>query len=267
MSVTVQERQLAEREMLLEMYPSEIQDGPGGGGAAAALAAAAEAGIAFEADEWPELSFQLQLAVAGTRLRLNFRLPRGYLDEAGPAEPDLEVSAAGCSVEGRAQLVSAARSALRGDEECIALVAEAAVDAARDLATAAPPELPLAAPEVEAASEGAPLKRALLWMHHLKSPKKRKLIVEWAAELGLGGVSKPGFPGILVVEGSAADVDEYIRRLKRLRWQAIAVKGEGVAEKRGLPPKVLEVAETGMSEVARLCDVAGCAELFRTQLH
>jgi hypothetical protein len=33
------------------------------------------------------------------------------------------------------------------------------------------------------------------WLHHLKSEKKRKLIVAWARELGLAGASKPGFPG------------------------------------------------------------------------
>lgn len=36
---------------------------------------------------------------------------------------------------------------------------------------------------------------ALVWLHHLKSTTKRKLIVQWARELRLAGASKPGFPG------------------------------------------------------------------------
>ena len=62
--------------------------------------------------------------------------------------------------------------------------------------------------------------------HHIKSTTKRKHIVEWADELKLGGFSKPGFPGIVVVEGLEEDAAEYVQRLKRLRWQAMAVRAE-----------------------------------------
>jgi hypothetical protein len=31
---------------------------------------------------------------------------------------------------------------------------------------------------------------------------QRKSVVEWGAELGLGGFSKPGFPGVVLVEVS-----------------------------------------------------------------
>ncbi|ORX93388.1 DUF1115-domain-containing protein [Basidiobolus meristosporus CBS 931.73] len=66
--------------------------------------------------------------------------------------------------------------------------------------------------------------RALLWMHHIKNPNKRKDIVNWGEELQLNGFSKPGYPGIVVVEGLYENVEEYISRLKALRWQAIAVR-------------------------------------------
>ncbi|KAK9765090.1 RWD domain-containing protein 2B, variant 2 [Basidiobolus ranarum] len=56
--------------------------------------------------------------------------------------------------------------------------------------------------------------RALLWMHHIKNPNKRKDIVHWADELQLNGFSKPGYPGIVVVEGLDENVQEYISRLK-----------------------------------------------------
>ncbi len=43
--------------------------------------------------------------------------------------------------------------------------------------------------------------RKLIWFHHILSTTKRKAIVKWAAELELGGYSKPGYPGVLIVEG------------------------------------------------------------------
>ena len=33
----------------------------------------------------------------------------------------------------------------------------------------------------------------LLWFHHIRSPKKRRDIINWARELGLGGQCKPGW--------------------------------------------------------------------------
>ena len=43
--------------------------------------------------------------------------------------------------------------------------------------------------------------RKLIWFHHILSTTKRKAVVKWAAELELGGYSKPGYPGVLIVEG------------------------------------------------------------------
>ena len=48
-------------------------------------------------------------------------------------------------------------------------------------------------------------------------------IVAWAAELGLGGFSKPGHPGIVVCEGLEADVEEYTTRLRALRVGAVLI--------------------------------------------
>ena len=50
-------------------------------------------------------------------------------------------------------------------------------------------------------SECAVIGRKLIWFHHILSTTKRKAIVKWAAELELGGFSKPGYPGVLIVEG------------------------------------------------------------------
>ncbi|RIA92370.1 hypothetical protein C1645_765295 [Glomus cerebriforme] len=70
------------------------------------------------------------------------------------------------------------------------------------------------------------LSRILIWTHHLLSLGKRKNICQWAEELGLWGFSKPGYPGIIIIEGLYDKVHEYISRLKSLRWQAITVRSE-----------------------------------------
>ncbi|KAF5836965.1 hypothetical protein DUNSADRAFT_5194 [Dunaliella salina] len=65
-----------------------------------------------------------------------------------------------------------------------------------------------------------------LWFHHIKNLYKRKVILEWARELQLGGASKPGYPGVVLVEGAVEDVQEYVGRLRSLQWKAMQVRAE-----------------------------------------
>ncbi|CAG8498143.1 2184_t:CDS:2 [Dentiscutata heterogama] len=68
--------------------------------------------------------------------------------------------------------------------------------------------------------------RILIWTHHLLSLEKRKCVCRWANELGIWGLSKPGYPGIIIVEGLYDNVQDYISRLKNLKWQAITIRSE-----------------------------------------
>mmetsp|Transcript_31953 Transcript_31953/g.80713 ORF Transcript_31953/g.80713 Transcript_31953/m.80713 type:complete len:147 (+) Transcript_31953:119-559(+) len=119
----------------------------------------------------------------------------------------------------------------------------------------------------------------LLRFHHIKSLTKRKSIVEWARTLRLGGFCKPGFPGVIVVEGEESDVAEYVRLIKSLRWQAMGVRAEegealacqgggteatrdALAAARKLPAAFQELAESGMSELGQACRDAGLEQLF-----
>lgn len=72
------------------------------------------------------------------------------------------------------------------------------------------------------------IKRTLLWSHHLLATSKRKAILTWSRELCLGGYSRPGYPGAIFVEGEIANVDEFVRRMKALKWQALQVRAEEV---------------------------------------
>ncbi|KAI5783183.1 hypothetical protein DFH27DRAFT_276748 [Peziza echinospora] len=68
--------------------------------------------------------------------------------------------------------------------------------------------------------------RAVIWSHHIASSLKRRDILNWSRELGLGGFSRPGWPGAVVIEGEEADVREFEARLKALQWAALQVRGE-----------------------------------------
>lgn len=136
----------------------------------------------------------------------------------------------------------------------------------------------------------------VVWFHHIKSTEKRKNLVAWARELALSGYSKPGFPGILVVEGLAPAVREYLARVRALQWQAMQIRGEQrvacascraassgagescalqggsggssceVAVPRSLQGKFLELPESGMSQLSSECRSAGLEELFLAAL-
>ncbi|GAA5899178.1 hypothetical protein JCM5296_000358 [Sporobolomyces johnsonii] len=70
------------------------------------------------------------------------------------------------------------------------------------------------------------LKTTLIWSHHLLATSKRKDIVAWSTELTLFGISKPGYPGVIVVEGAKEQVDEFVWRIKQLQWKALQIRCE-----------------------------------------
>ena len=65
--------------------------------------------------------------------------------------------------------------------------------------------------------------RIWIYSHHIYSVNKRKNIVQWAKELELNGFSKPGKPGVICVEGTQENAQEYLSRLKSLNWQRLTV--------------------------------------------
>jgi hypothetical protein len=128
---------------------------------------------------------------------------------------------------------------------------------------------------LEASAVAPTLGRRLLFSHHIINPNKRKVVVEWALQLGLGGLSKIGWPGIIVVEGPERGCQEYVARLQHLRWKYLVVRGEMVERGapgtdldalRKLPRGFQELGQDGMSELARRCREAGLEQLFLTSM-
>ncbi|KAG8953995.1 hypothetical protein FRC04_000979 [Tulasnella sp. 424] len=67
---------------------------------------------------------------------------------------------------------------------------------------------------------------ALLSSHHLISPQKRKSLLKWSQELNLNGFAKVGYPGIIYVEGTKDEVEEFVQRVKQMQWLALRVRFE-----------------------------------------
>jgi hypothetical protein len=76
------------------------------------------------------------------------------------------------------------------------------------------------------ASEGR--KTVIIWLHHLLATSKRKqaLCPEGTDAASISGVTKPGYPGVLLFSGSAIAVNTHVQTLKNLRWQAFQVRYE-----------------------------------------
>jgi hypothetical protein len=84
-------------------------------------------------------------------------------------------------------------------------------------------------------------KTVIIWLHHLLATSKRKLAINptltasmstsssatnnsTTATSSLSGMTKPGYPGIMIFSGASALVDAHVRELKDLNWQAFQVR-------------------------------------------
>ena len=173
--------------------------------------------------------------------------------------------------EEHARVLRARRGdALERDRALAVALAELEVEAARGAATEC------AAARAAAAAAAVPrLGRRCIYFHHIIARSKRKAVLEWAAEMGLGGFAKIGWPGVVVVEGEESSCVAYVAALQRLRWKQMVVRGEQTVDGapgqsldalRALPMGMLEIADDGMSELGQHCERCGVHELFMTVL-
>jgi hypothetical protein len=84
----------------------------------------------------------------------------------------------------------------------------------------------------------------LIWFHHLLSLTKRKAII---ALQSVRGISKPGYPGILVLQGHKYVLNDVIAELKGMKWQAMQVRSEIECDEKSL--------ESGVHEVESIAEV------------
>jgi hypothetical protein len=67
-------------------------------------------------------------------------------------------------------------------------------------------------------------KTVIIWLHHLLALTKRKLALAPASPVA--GITKPGYPGIMIFSGPASAVNEHVNTLKAENWQAFQVRYE-----------------------------------------
>lgn len=93
----------------------------------------------------------------------------------------------------------------------------------------------------------------VVYLHHLLALSKRKAALAPSAP-GLSGVTKPGYPGVLVYAGPEAGVRAHVRALREMNWQAFQVRaeeegawrfahGEGVREVESMAEVVAAIEE------------------------
>ncbi|KAF2106444.1 hypothetical protein BDV96DRAFT_617330 [Lophiotrema nucula] len=68
-------------------------------------------------------------------------------------------------------------------------------------------------------------KTVIIWLHHLLALSKRKLAI--APPPLVSGITKPGYPGIMLFTGPASAVHDHLNTLKAENWQAFQVRYEG----------------------------------------
>ncbi|KAL7516793.1 hypothetical protein ACHAWX_001770 [Stephanocyclus meneghinianus] len=114
------------------------------------------------------------------------------------------------------------------------------------------------------------LSRRWIWVHHITNSNRFNQIVQEARQLHLGGYVKGGYPGVVVVEGSCQNCDEFVVWIKGNKSRPGGfgrnwghhVRGEAVIEARQLP-ETFEVLEDDMGKLGGLCRQFGVEEEFR----
>ncbi|KAK5047287.1 hypothetical protein LTR84_006809 [Exophiala bonariae] len=123
-------------------------------------------------------------------------------------------------------------------------------------------------------------KTVIIWLHHLLATSKRKLAINPTlhgsanpslslststpnTHQSISGITKPGYPGILIFSGASRLVDAHVRELKDLNWQAFQVRYDSTddgADRRCRWGFVHEESENGRG---RIVEVETMAEVVK----
>jgi hypothetical protein len=101
---------------------------------------------------------------------------------------------------------------------------------------------------------------ALFHFHHLLSSKKTTAIRALSRELGLSGVYKRGYPGLLFVSTRESDTDDqlrtFVKKIKSMQWQSCTLCGGGIKTEWSV---VFGEGRRGAEEVSAIRDVVAAA--------
>ncbi|KAJ4323404.1 hypothetical protein N0V94_001877 [Neodidymelliopsis sp. IMI 364377] len=99
-------------------------------------------------------------------------------------------------------------------------------------------------------------KTVIIWLHHLLNTNKRKLCL--SPPPPISGITKPGYPGVLLYSGPSGGVTAHVNELKAQNWAAFQVRfeedvawrfghGEGVREVESMAD-VVKLVEAGQGD-------------------
>jgi hypothetical protein len=75
----------------------------------------------------------------------------------------------------------------------------------------------------DAADKADASRTVIIWLHHLLALTKRKLAL---SPTTVSGITKPGYPGIMIFSGPSTAVIDHVNTLKAQNWQAFQVRYE-----------------------------------------
>ncbi|KAJ8131849.1 hypothetical protein O1611_g1774 [Lasiodiplodia mahajangana] len=109
----------------------------------------------------------------------------------------------------------------------------------------------------ELGKNDAPANRTVVvWLHHLLNTNKRKKASNPSVNGSkISGVTKPGYPGVLIFSGERNAVESHLSELRNQRWQAFRVRYD--TDDGEEPSGVWQFKHgTGVCEVESMSDVA-----------
>jgi hypothetical protein len=92
-------------------------------------------------------------------------------------------------------------------------------------------------------------KTVIIWLHHLLNTNKRKLCLSPS----FSGITKPGYPGVLVYSGPTTAVNVHVNELKAQNWAAFQVRFEEEVEWRFAHGEGVREVES-MADVVKLLE-------------
>jgi hypothetical protein len=219
------ERFEIELSLLRSMYPGQIAFAEG------------SRGLTFSAD-------------AAGPSKLELQIPDGY--------PSTELPIVLAARVGRRDLRDAVHRrtlACPVGEEVLDAIVVAFIEICTDaVETAAENEEIPAGQQLTASSEETSTATVVVWLHHLLNTNKRKQALSPTTSGPVNGVTKPGYPGVLIFSGPAKSVQDHVSDLKHLNWQAFQVRleveeawefahGGGIVEVESMKEIVAEIGD------------------------
>ena len=193
---------------------------------------------------WIEKAREVRYSVSEGSFQL--RLPDGYLEDQ---RPDV-LSATVGKVSVRDHLKQQIRSLNMGEEvldSIVSVFTDLVESSVRSNASSTTSDRGLG----EGIGEKSHKATIVVWLHHLLNTNKRKQALAPPSP-EVSGITKPGYPGVLVYSGPADAVHQHVNDLKQQNWQAFQVRleteeqwifshGPGVKEVEAMKDVVAEI--------------------------